>query len=101
MTDTPTSSELSADGRTTVDAIADEDLERLALAAHPSDHVPDDAVPWSPTGRDPLIADWYMPAPTATRRDLRTRVVTAVVVGSIVAINAAGLCVTYGRVILG
>lgn len=42
-----------------------------------------------------------MPAPTATRRDLKTRVVTAVVVGSIVAINAAGLCVTYGRVVLG
>ncbi|HWJ62968.1 MAG TPA: hypothetical protein VNS19_13450 [Acidimicrobiales bacterium] len=85
---------------TTTDEISDEELERLALAATSSE-VPDDAVPWSPTGRDPLIADWYMPAPTATRRDLKTRVVTAVVIGSIVAINAAGLCVTYGRVILG
>jgi hypothetical protein len=85
----------------TADRITDEELERLALAASPVDELPDDAEPWSPTGRDPLIADWYMPAPTATRRDLKTRVVTAVVVGSIVAINAAGLCVTYGRVILG
>ena len=87
--------------RTTDEAITDEDLERLALEAGPSEAVPDDAVPWSPTGRDPLIADWYMPAPTATRRDLKTRVITGIVVGSIVAINAAGLCVTYGRVILG
>lgn len=81
--------------------ISDEELERQALEASPDAVVPDDAVAWSPTGRDPLIADWYMPAPAATRRDLRTRVVTGVVVASIVAINAAGLCVTYGRVILG
>ncbi len=86
---------------TGTETISDEDLERLALAASADAELPDDAVPWSPSGRDPLIADWYMPAPTATRRDLKTRVVTAVVVGSIVAINAAGLCVTYGRVVLG
>ena len=84
-----------------VEPVSDEELERQALAASRSDALPDDAVPWSPTGRDPLIADWYMPAPTATRRDLRSRVVVAVIVGSIIAINAAGLCVTYGRVILG
>ncbi|HWJ97078.1 MAG TPA: hypothetical protein VNQ33_02895 [Acidimicrobiales bacterium] len=82
------------------DAISDEELERLALAASP-DEVPDDAVAWSPTARDPLIADWYMPAPVAARRDLKTRVITGTVVASIIAINAAGLCVTYGRVILG
>jgi hypothetical protein len=86
----------------TDEVISDEELERAALAAA-GDHdvVPDDAVPWSPTGRDALIADWYMPAPTASRRDLRTRVVIGLVVASIVAINAAGLCVTYGRVMLG
>jgi len=78
---------------TGTETISDEDLERLALAASADAELP--------SGRDPLIADWYMPAPTATRRDLKTRVVTAVVVGSIVAINAAGLCVTYGRVVLG
>lgn len=85
----------------TEDQITDEELERQALAASPVDDLPDDAVAWSPAGRDPLIADWYMPAPTATRRDLKTRVVTGVVLASIVAINATGLCVTYGRVILG
>lgn len=81
--------------------ITPEELERQALAAPTGDELPDDAVAWSPTGRDPLIADWYMPAPTAVRRDLKTRVITATIVASIVAINAAGLCVTYGRVILG
>jgi hypothetical protein len=83
------------------DGISDDELERLALAAPPSDDLDDDAVAWSPTGRDPLIADWYMPAPTASRRDLRTRLVVGATIASIVAINAAGLCVTYGRVILG
>jgi hypothetical protein len=86
----------------TDDVISDEELERLALAAADDpDALPDDAVAWSPTGRDPLIADWYMPAPTALRRDLKTRLVTGLIVASIVAINAAGLCVTYGRVVLG
>jgi hypothetical protein len=82
--------------------VTDEELERQALAAAATgDDLPDDAVPWSPTGRDPLIADWYMPAPTASRRDLKTRVVTGTVIAAIVAINASGLCVTYGRVIFG
>ncbi len=82
-------------------AISDEELERLALAARPDAELDDDAVPWSPTGLDPLIADWYMPAPVGTRRDWLARAVAATVIASIVAINAAGLCVTYGRVILG
>ncbi len=81
--------------------VSDEELERLALAAPPDIELDEHAVAWSPTGRDPLIADWYMPAPVGTRRDLRTRVVVAAIVASIVLINAAGLCVTYGRVILG
>lgn len=92
---------MAATDTTTDEApISDEELERLALAAE-SDEVPDDAVPWSPIGRDPLIADWYMPAPATARTDLRTRVVAGTIIASIVAINAAGLCVTYGRVILG
>ena len=82
------------------DAISDAELERLALAA--SDHeLPDDAVAWDLSGRTPLIADWYRPAPAGLRRDLRTRVVAGAVLASILAINAAGLCVTYGTVILG
>ena len=86
---------------TSDETITDEELARQALAAADDAAVPDDAEPWDPFGRDPLIADWYMPAPTATRRDLKTRVVMGLVVASIVAINATGLCVTYGRVILG
>lgn len=82
--------------------VSDEELTALALAAAVDEPLPDDAVPWRPEGvLDPLIGDWYMPAPNATRRDWRARVVAATVIASIVAINAAGLCVTYGRVILG
>jgi len=81
--------------------ISDEELEQLALAAPSEVVLNEHAVAWSPTHRDPLIADWYMAAPVGTRRDLRTRIVVAAIVASIVLINAAGLCVTYGRVILG
>jgi hypothetical protein len=81
--------------------VSDDELERLALAATPDVDLDEHAVAWSPTHRDPLIADWYMAAPVGTRRDLRTRIVVAAIVASIVLINAAGLCVTYGRVILG
>jgi hypothetical protein len=90
----------SSDDAAEAPDVSDEELERLALAT-PEPELPADAVPWNPTSRDPLIADWYMPAPMGTRRDWRTRTVAAAVIASIVAINAAGLCVTYGRVILG
>ena len=86
----------------TDEPISDEELTALALAASPDAEVPDDAEPWRPSGGlQPLIADWYMPAPIAARKDWRARIVAGAIVGSIVAINAAGLCVTYGRVILG
>lgn len=82
--------------------ISDEELTALALAAADQTAVADDAQPWRPDGAvEPLIADWYMPAPVAARRDLRTRLIVGAIVVSILAINAAGLCVTYGRVILG
>lgn len=87
---------------TTTEVISDEELTALALAAAADQPVADDAVPWRPEGSlEPLIADWYMPAPIAARRDWRARVVAGTIVASIVAINAAGLCVTYGRVMLG
>ena len=83
-------------------SISDEELTALALAASADEPLGDDAVPWRPdSALQPLIADWYMPAPIAARRDWRSRAIAATVVGSIVLINAGGLCVTYGRVILG
>jgi hypothetical protein len=84
-----------------VEPISDAELTALALAAADAE-VPDDAVPWRPgDGPQAILADWYMPAATTGRRDWRARVVAGAFIASLVLINGAGLCVTYGRVILG
>jgi hypothetical protein len=82
-------------------ALSDEDLTALALAADPDTPIADDAVPLSEltgtTTRGPL-PEWYMPA--ASGGQLLTgwrRVPPVLVVGSLLAINACGLCITYGR----
>lgn len=82
--------------------ISDAELEALALAAPLEPDLGPDAVAWRPSeDAAGLLPDWYMPAPLALRRDWRARVAAAVVVAAILAINAAGLCVTYGRVTFG
>jgi hypothetical protein len=86
----------------TVVTISDEELAAEALAAVAED-VPDDAVPWSATDDDgplELLPSWYMPAPTVGGRVLdgwRRRLAFVVIV-AFLAINAAGLCSTYGLV---
>jgi hypothetical protein len=80
--------------------ISDEELTRLALAADPDPRL-DDAVPlWQLLGgsHDPPLPHWYMPAPmTGPRRvrGWRRRAIVLVVV-SFLAIDAYGLCNTYG-----
>lgn len=80
----------------------DEELTAQALAADPDQLVDDDATPfvlWSP-GFGDVLPDWYMPAPAAhpvgaARR--RAAVVGGIVIASLLAVNALGLCVTYGH----
>jgi hypothetical protein len=77
----------------------DDELTELALAADLDPPLDDDAVPFrSDDGRfGDLLPDWYMPAP-ASRRGRRAHVVvTSVIVLSLMAVNAVGLCVTYGH----
>jgi hypothetical protein len=82
--------------------ISDEELTAEALAADAED-LPDDAVPW--TGDEDgegleLLPTWYMPAPMVGGRRLdgwRRRLALVVIV-AFLAINAAGLCSTYGLV---
>jgi hypothetical protein len=83
------------------DVLSDEELADLALAADPEPALGDDAVPFQvPTGGE-LLPDWYMPAPVVgARRGWRRRVAVGVV-SSILLVNAAGLCVTYGPVTFG
>ena len=88
---------------TTSDEVApiidDDELTALALAADPDAPVDDDARPLTEAGADGLLPAWYMPAPT-TRRRLTgwRRRVALLSISSFIAINAYGLCSTYGSV---
>ena len=81
--------------------ITEEELAAEALAADPDSPVDDDAVPLAALdaagGGQLLLPDWYMPAPARPLRGW-ARWVVAVIVASFLAINAYGLCSTYGYV---
>jgi len=84
---------------------SDDELTALALAADPDAPVPDDAVSlWEAAGlgQGTLLPGWYMPTPVAGRRAVswRRRVVVMVVIAAFVAIDAYGLCSTYGEIVL-
>jgi hypothetical protein len=81
--------------------VTDEELCALALAADPDAPLDDDAVPLSAvTGgeADNGLPSWYMPA-VAGGRVLRgwKRIPPVIVIAAFIAINAAGLCNTYGQ----
>lgn len=77
--------------------ISDEELEAIALAAEPDPELDADAVPFvtAPLGAD-LLPEWYMPLPQSTKRTPARMIGAATIIGSLVLVNAAGLCVTYG-----
>jgi hypothetical protein len=89
---------------TAVLTISDEELAAEALAARP-EALPDDAVPWTEVvdadtqGLD-LLPGWYMPPPMIGGRllDGWRRRLALIVIVAFLAINAAGLCSTYGIV---
>ena len=76
----------------------DEELAELAMAADPDAPLDDDAVPFDTGGGSGLLPDWYMPVPQGRIRTGHQRVVAALVIVSLLALNALGLCVTYGSV---
>ena len=77
--------------------ISDEELTALAMAADPDAPIPDDAVPFAPTGDDTLalLPSWYMPAPKQ-RPGRGRRIVFAALVCSLLVANVVGFCVTNG-----
>lgn len=80
------------------DTIAsDDELTALAMAADPDQPVDADAIPisFSNASTDGLLPGWYMPAPSAAVKGWRRWVVGAFGL-ALVAVNCAGLCVTYG-----
>jgi len=78
--------------------IDDDELAELALAADPDVELGADAVPFLPdqTGGAELLPAWYMPAPRSFRRTPGRTVAAVSFVVALLALNGAGLCVTYG-----
>jgi hypothetical protein len=86
-----------------LDAVDEDELTALALAADPDAPLSPDAVSlWDLEPRDArLLPDWYMPAPMSGHRRLTPwqRRVAWLVVASFVLIDAYGLCSTYGSIV--
>ena len=85
--------------------ITDEELSALALAADPDFELPEDAKSFwevAEPDRSRRLPDWYMPAMQGATvvHGWRRRVILLVVV-TFFAIDAAGLCNTYGWVAFG
>jgi len=80
-------------------ALTDEELTVLALAADPDATIDPDAVPFGGVGTSgQLLPEWYMPEAAGVTRTRPRAAVAALIVGSLLLLNAAGLCVTYGYV---
>ena len=79
--------------------ITDEELTALALAGDPDAAIDADAVPWAVGAGGPL-PDWYMPAPTTVRRGWQVKAVVYLVILAFLVINAFGLCITYGHLVV-
>ena len=78
--------------------IDDDELACLALAADPDVDLDDDAVPFVPDQADgvELLPAWYMPVPRSFRRTPARTVAAVSFIVALLALNGAGLCVTYG-----
>jgi hypothetical protein len=87
--------------RTEPDALTDEELSALALAADPDVEVDADAVSlWELTGgpADGPLPDWYMPAAAGGRLlSGWRRIPVGLVIAALLVINCYGLCNTYGQ----
>ncbi len=80
-----------------MESFTDDELAELALAADLDAPIPDDAVPFGQAERDDvLLPEWYMPAPVSFRRTRPRMVAVSVIIASLIIVNGAGLCVTYG-----
>jgi hypothetical protein len=83
--------------------IDDAELTAQALAADPHAALPDDAVPFASMAEADeggLLPSWYMPAATGGPRTHPRRGIALGLTGTFLLINAAGLCCTYGHIVI-
>ncbi len=78
--------------------ISDEELTLLAMAADLDAPFDEGAQPFDAGGTPgtDLLPEWYMPVPTTNGHSAFRTVAVAAIVASLVVVNGAGLCVTYG-----
>lgn len=79
-----------------MESFTDDELAELALAADPDALIDADAVPFGQPADGALLPEWYMPVPASIRRTRPRVVVVSAIIASLVIVNGAGLCVTYG-----
>jgi hypothetical protein len=82
------------------DAISDEELTALALAADPDTPVAPDATVWL-AARESTLPAAYLPAASVRSRPAsRLRTVTVlIVIAAFLSITALGFCATYGQLV--
>ena len=77
--------------------ISDAELTVLALAADPEAPIDPDATPFAVDEEGGLLPVWYAPGGMLSSNGGRTRRrIAVVVILALLAVNAAGLCVTFG-----
>jgi hypothetical protein len=85
----------------TNEELTDEELTALALAADPAAPLDAKAIPL--TNLDArslgLLPSWYMPAIALGRAQGYWKVVVLVLVATLIGIEVAGLCSTYGQLV--
>lgn len=91
------------DSATVWEAVSEDELAALALAADPASPVDADAVPLDEfLGRQPgLLPAWYMPRPASHAGSKWRTAVVLGVVAAFVVLEALGLCSIFGQVVVG
>lgn len=80
---------------------SDEELTALALAADPDAPLDAGAIPLDSSSASSLglLPSWYMPAIALGAAHRYWKIVVVVLVATLLAIEAAGLCSTYGQLV--
>ena|ERR1700733_5793789 len=83
------------------EAFTDEELTALALAADPDAPLDATAIPLADSASSSLglLPSWYMPAIALGTAQRYWKFVVLVLVAALFAIEAAGLCSTYGQLV--
>jgi len=76
--------------------ITDEELAAEALSADPNAPIDDDVEPFGGPPDPGLLPEWYMPVHGPVRRTRSRRIAVIGIIVSLLVVNGAGLCVTYG-----